>query len=301
MALPFKLVTQEIFMAALKQVPLLGPAMEVVDSIQKRHELLQFKQEISGLEGKMQRVVREELQVALGGLSRRDLGVADFTTHIKNLMDLKQNGWSPALYQGLIERSLHWAELCKNPSHYGAILDDHQKLDPSKLHVFIDADNTRILELTPFALHALLARQRDAEPKTTIRSSTDVWAFVTPARGALPPVQTQVRAGPMGDTFRVYKELGIWHYQHNGEQLGSRFLILASDVAQAAGQSEEAERLRAKILQRNPHHMLKPFASCAAALRNPDVQSYVSDLRKSYPPEEAAELLRSIQSEKEPS
>jgi hypothetical protein len=90
---------------------------------------------------------------------------------------------------------------------------------------------------------------------------------------------------------RVYEELADWEHQHGSPQARDRFLILAADAALAAGHAEDAERFRARLLELNPHHLLRPYASMADAMKSSDVHSYVADLRGTYPPEEAEKLL----------
>jgi hypothetical protein len=75
-----------------------------------------------------------------------------------------------------------------------------------------------------------------------------------------------------------------------------RFLVLAADAALNGGKGGDAERLRQQLLQQNPHHLLKPFASFAEAVRSDDVRNYVRALRRSHPPEAAEQLLRTLQS-----
>jgi hypothetical protein len=94
---------------------------------------------------------------------------------------------------------------------------------------------------------------------------------------------------------KVYEQLAEWYDQDGQPKLRDWFLVLAADAAQAGGQPEEAERLRGRLLQRNPHHLLKPFATFAEALRSPDVQGYVADLRRTYPPAAAEQLLKTQQ------
>lgn len=94
---------------------------------------------------------------------------------------------------------------------------------------------------------------------------------------------------------RIYQELADWHAQQGQPQQRDRFLVLAADAALAAGQSEDAERLRTRLLQHNPHHLLKPYGSFAEAMRAGDVQSYLTALRQSNPPEAAERLLASLQ------
>jgi hypothetical protein len=89
----------------------------------------------------------------------------------------------------------------------------------------------------------------------------------------------------------IYRELADWHHQHGQPQLRDRFLVLAADAALSAGRADEAERLRHRLLRLTPHHMLRPFASFAEALGSPDVQGYVAELRRSYPPARAEQLL----------
>lgn len=94
--------------------------------------------------------------------------------------------------------------------------------------------------------------------------------------------------------LRIYQDLADWHEQHGPPHVRDRFLILAADAALGAGREDEADRLRHRLLQVNPHHMLRPFSSFAEALQSPDVRNYVHDLRKSYPPDVAMEMHEEI-------
>lgn len=98
----------------------------------------------------------------------------------------------------------------------------------------------------------------------------------------------------MADSADIYEQLADLEEQRGAAQNRDRFLILAADAARADGAAARAEELRARLLQHNPHHLLKPYPSLADALRSPDVQSYVADLRHTYPPEEAERLLQSM-------
>lgn len=93
----------------------------------------------------------------------------------------------------------------------------------------------------------------------------------------------------------VYRKLADWYDRQSAPQLRDRFLVLAADAAFAAGHADEAEAIRLRLLQVSPHHMLKPFGSVAEALRSPDVQSYLNDLRQGYPLPTAASLLESLE------
>src|SRR5262249_44644781 len=97
--------------------------------------------------------------------------------------------------------------------------------------------------------------------------------------------------------LRLYQELADWYERQAQPQMRDRFLLLAADAALAQGQAELAEDLRLRLLQHSPHHMLKPFASFAEALRSPDVQGYIGDLRETYPPETAQQMLDAVRRE----
>lgn len=95
-------------------------------------------------------------------------------------------------------------------------------------------------------------------------------------------------------TLQVYRELADWYERQGQPAMRDRFLILAAEAAFAAGKPEEAERLRQRLLQGNPHHMLKPFSSFSQALQSTNIQIYIHDLQVNYPPENAETLLQNL-------
>jgi len=96
--------------------------------------------------------------------------------------------------------------------------------------------------------------------------------------------------------LQVYKELADWYDQQGQAAMRDRFLILAAEAALTSGDAEGAERLRQRLLQSNPHHMLKPFSSFAQALQSTNIQIYIRDLQVNYPPETAEALLHDLRS-----
>lgn len=96
------------------------------------------------------------------------------------------------------------------------------------------------------------------------------------------------------DMLGVYRDLADYHERQGLDQLRDRFLVLAAAAAHTAGQNDEAERLRQRLLNSNGSHLLLYFASMAQALHSPDVQTYVEDLRQEYPPRAAEDLLASV-------
>jgi hypothetical protein len=99
---------------------------------------------------------------------------------------------------------------------------------------------------------------------------------------------------------RVYRELAELYDRQGEQQMRDRFLVLAADAALANGMKEEAERLRQRLLQQNPHHLLKPYANFTDAMRSRDVQNYVTALRRSHPYEKAEHLLETMRTDAAP-
>src|SRR5262245_36232472 len=93
-------------------------------------------------------------------------------------------------------------------------------------------------------------------------------------------------------TVRIYAELADCYERQGQAKLRDWFLVLAADAALAAGRLEEAEHYRGRLLEINPHHLLRPFASLEEGLKSPDVQGYIADLRRAYPPDTAEQLLQ---------
>jgi hypothetical protein len=103
------------------------------------------------------------------------------------------------------------------------------------------------------------------------------------------------------DLQQVYENLAK-HFATRGEpRPRDQCLVLAADAALTAGNPDAAERVRQRLLQVNPHHMLRPFASMQEALQSRDVQDYIADLRVQWPPEQADRLLEGGTAPAEPS
>jgi hypothetical protein len=95
-------------------------------------------------------------------------------------------------------------------------------------------------------------------------------------------------------TVEIYEELAELEHQRGGIQMRDRFLILAADTALSCGARDVADRLRCRLLELNPHHLLRPYPSLPDALKSPDVAGYVADLRDTYPPAEAGRMLEEM-------
>jgi formylglycine-generating enzyme required for sulfatase activity len=185
MPLTVPMVASEILMCGLKKVPFAGAAFEVLDSIRIQHELLGQADRVAALEGKLTRferaqrdLVAREVQTILENLRLPDLGGPALSEEVRNLRQIQDQGWNPSLFEGLLGNSSHLKELKRNPQMYGRILGDHDPVDPERgIHVLLDADKTRILEVSPFAFQQLLAHQARGIPEAKIQVAEGIWAF----------------------------------------------------------------------------------------------------------------------------
>jgi hypothetical protein len=100
--------------------------------------------------------------------------------------------------------------------------------------------------------------------------------------------------------IRVYQELARGYNTQGQDQVRDRFLVLAADAALGGGRPDQAEQIREQLLDLNPHHLLKPFTTLSQALQSVDVQNYVEGLRRTYPLENAEQMLQQMRQEGEP-
>ena len=183
-----EIVAEEILMCGLKSIPVAGKAFEVIDAVRTRHAMLaqgerleEIERQMSRMDRRLRDLVEEEIRMTLQRLGEPALDGPTLTAEIRNLRSIQQQGWEPTLFEGLLRNSSHWNELKSRPQHYGRVLDAQAKIDLDGIHVLIDADPLRVLELTPFAFAALLANQSQGVPGAEIQAKADIWAFPTSA------------------------------------------------------------------------------------------------------------------------
>ncbi len=93
---------------------------------------------------------------------------------------------------------------------------------------------------------------------------------------------------------RTYEEIAnLYDRQGQGKQRDI-FLVLAADLAFEAQAGAEAERLRQRLMALNPYNLFRPYSSFAEAIQSPDIQLYIEDLRRQFPPSQAEALLRAL-------
>jgi hypothetical protein len=94
---------------------------------------------------------------------------------------------------------------------------------------------------------------------------------------------------------QTYEQLAERYERQQEPRQRDNLLVLAADAAFNAGLAAEAERLRRRLLELNPHHLLRPFASFAEAVQSDDFRDLLADLRRQYPPEYVERLLGKVE------
>lgn len=93
------------------------------------------------------------------------------------------------------------------------------------------------------------------------------------------------------EIIQMYEDLASWEAQEGSPQLRDRFLLLAADAALAADRLDLAQHFHIQLVEANPTHLVKAFATVEDALQAPQVSSYLDHLRIQYPPATAAQML----------
>ena len=227
-----KIWAQETMMCVLKGVPLIGRVADVLDSIHKRYEMIELVSKIDQIEAnlptfekKMRQMVKAECERFLGEMRKPNIDGSVISAEMSSLQALKSYSWNPGLFEGMFKHSSHWPEMQKCPETYGRVLNSHDDIDLHSIPIFISRDNqSLILELTPFAFHSLLAKQRQGVAFAKIVETSDIWAL--PDGDADGPLLSSQQFGLLGK--KTYSCGGQTHtmkeYRH--EQTGIELVLI---------------------------------------------------------------------------
>ena len=150
--------------------------------------MAEFEARLSRFEKGQRDLVAKEMKTILGNLAKPGLDGHALTEEIRNLRQIQERGWNASLFEGLMRNSTHLAGLKQHPENYGRILDDRDPVDPSRgIHILLDAEKMRILELTPFAFAQLLANQPHGVPEARMQLTDGIWAYPEGDRKILAP------------------------------------------------------------------------------------------------------------------
>jgi hypothetical protein len=197
MALTAKMVASEILVcgvkAGIKSIPIVGEmAVNVIDGLQRRHEslgnaakLAEFDAQLSRVERSMRETVEKEIRGILTNFERPFVPGPELTREMNELRQIYEQGWVPNLFEGLLRNSTHLQELRKNPKTFGRILGDNEPLDPESMHLLVDKDQTRILQMPVSSLALLLGNQSIGVPQAEVKAGQDIWAFPSHSSGLM--------------------------------------------------------------------------------------------------------------------
>jgi hypothetical protein len=73
-----------------------------------------------------------------------------------------------------------------------------------------------------------------------------------------------------------------------------RLFVLAAVIAADAGLPRIAAYCRHRVLQHNPHHMIRRWPSLAEALQDADFIYFLRHLQRRFPPEKAERMLEKL-------
>lgn len=157
---------------AVRAVPVVGAAVEVIEDVHKRREaVMQRAEDVAGqsrFERSMVELVRKEFTTSIEQLRQPNLSPPALEAEIRSLYDIRRQGYDAHLFEGLVSNSTFFEQLKRNPNLYGDILNDRDPLRDDKFYMFLDADKTRLLQIPPFALQQLLANQAKGVPEGAV-------------------------------------------------------------------------------------------------------------------------------------
>jgi hypothetical protein len=107
----------------------------------------------------------------------------------------------------------------------------------------------------------------------------------------------------LGDRFDVSEPirlLGVYLHLARASELRrrphvrDRLFVLAAVIASDAGLPRVAAYCRHRVLQHNPHHMIRRWPNLAEALEDPDFIYFLRHLQRRFPPEKAERMLEKL-------
>lgn len=109
-------------------------------------------------------------------------------------------------------------------------------------------------------------------------------------RGPIPLKQGSPMPAPKV-LLDLYLHLARASEEQNRVLQRDKFLVLAAGIALQAGYPSIAEDCRRRVLEQNPNHLLRNYATMREALASDDIRHYSHQLSRIYPFEKAEYLL----------
>lgn len=192
------MAAKAVLTCATRRIPIVGEAMEVTEAFRAAYDadvnnrrldaLEQATANVSGFEQSLRQCVREEVQKITDALRMPGLSGGEVAKLIREFNAMKEHQYFPAFFQGMLEVSNRYQEFVRNPGDFGDVKNDHEKLRKDRLHIFIDADKTRIVEIPPHILAYLLDGVPAGASPARMVSGESIWAL--PTEPAAKPVSS---------------------------------------------------------------------------------------------------------------
>lgn len=184
-----------ILMAGLKEVPYVGKAVKVCESVQYQNRMLTIESDIDDLKAGLTRTemrIRDVVQDVIAEVvdELRSPGIDGQTLQrlVREVRELQDNRYNPMFFDGLLANSSHYEQIKQYPETYGKLLPPDAEVTPGHFPLFIDLEEsgeTRILEVPALALQVLLAapEREGAQARflANAKAVSDVWAAPNPS------------------------------------------------------------------------------------------------------------------------
>lgn len=178
------LFTKELLVTGLKRSPIIGPVVEVLDGFQKSKELLSYQNRMNMLEAalpvsekRMRDYFASEITKVVTDIHGLKTSSSDIQSRISKLSELKEQGWTVGLFQGLFLGSNYYKEFLERPQEFGKVLKGSELIDPKKFQIVCGDNSNYIVELPPSILHTLLESTKDTNTPIKIQRHEDVWVL----------------------------------------------------------------------------------------------------------------------------
>ena len=174
------------------------------------------------------------MRAVLAKLQLPSLRPQELEEEIANLYAMRSYGREPFLAQGLLVNSQWYDQLRAKPNLYGRVLADRDVTSPDCFYMFIDADKTRLLEVSPFALQQLLGGQANGAAATKLIGSEDLFAqrlgtysnqptAPTDSNATTEPRRVIVPRGSVAKSWTPPPELATLHRKATGGDIAAMF------------------------------------------------------------------------------
>lgn len=182
-----------VLMCGLKQLPIFGSAVDLLDHILTSHRVAAQGQDLAALQGEVAelRGLLGQVKAALDNLRAAQVSEAGTVASLRLLQELQHLGWLPVLCEGLLRGSRDWDQLQQSPEDYGTVLAPGDAVNPRQFKLVLGGQPPRILQMPLAVLAKLLADRLNPPGEATVfGTGTTVWGIPAPTPLPAPSLPT---------------------------------------------------------------------------------------------------------------